>query len=82
LFALVAVHSDHGGTLTIDTRTSNFDTLLGVYTGSAVNALTKIAANDNISGAIKQSEVSFTAVAGTTYKIAVDGLKCAVAVSC
>ena len=50
---------------------SDFDTLLGVYTGSAVNALTEIASNDDNGG--PQSKVQFSAVAGTTYYIAVDG---------
>ena len=64
--------------VTIDTIGSNFDTLLGVYIGSAVNALTQIAANDDINGASnRQSSVTFTAVAGTTYQIAVDGFSSA-----
>ncbi len=51
------------------------DTLLAVYTGSAVNSLTPVASNDN--GASpncrsSNSEVGFVAVAGTTYRIAVD----------
>ncbi|MEY3483129.1 MAG: hypothetical protein RLZ40_1172, partial [Actinomycetota bacterium] len=35
------------GTVVIDTSGSDFDTLLGVYTGSAVNALTTVATNDD-----------------------------------
>ena len=50
----------------------NFDTLLAVYTGNAVNALATVVSNDN-DGANKTSKVAFTAVAGTTYQIAVDG---------
>ena len=50
----------------------SFDTLLGVYTGSAVNQLTTITSNDDCCGGT-QSKVSFSAVAGTTYQIAVDG---------
>jgi hypothetical protein len=51
------------------------DTLLGVYTGSAVDGLTKVAANDDSSAACRDigSEVEIDAVAGTTYRIAVDG---------
>jgi Calcineurin-like phosphoesterase len=60
------------GSVTIDTTGSSFDTLLGVYTGSAVNALTTIASNDDCCGG-RQSKVSFSAVSGTTYQIAVDG---------
>ena len=60
------------GTVTIDTFTSNFDTTLGVYTGSAVNALTLVASDDDSSGVL-QSSVTFAAVAGTQYQISVDG---------
>ncbi len=59
------------GVATIDTFGSNFDTLLGVYTGSQVTALTQVASNDDTSGV--QSRVSFPARAGETYYIAVDG---------
>jgi hypothetical protein len=59
-------------TVTIDTQGSNFDTLLGVYTGSAVNALSTVASNDNYGGS-SWSRVSFTSSPGTTYHIAVDG---------
>ncbi|HST26338.1 MAG TPA: metallophosphoesterase, partial [Gaiellaceae bacterium] len=62
------------GSATVDTLTSSFDTLLGVYTGSAVGALTTIASNDDCCGG-PQSKVSFNAVSGTTYEIAVDGYK-------
>jgi hypothetical protein len=58
-------------TVTFDTIGSGFDTLLAAYTGSAVNALTQVAANDDASGV--QSRISFPAVAGTTYRIAIDG---------
>jgi hypothetical protein len=63
------------GTVTISTVGSDFDTLLGVYTGSAVNALTLVAQNDDAipGGSDLTSFVTFTAVAGTTYFIAVDG---------
>lgn len=61
------------GQVTLNTFGSNYDTSLGVYTGSAVNGLTTIAGNDDFSGL--QSRVSFTAVAGQTYQIAVDGFR-------
>jgi hypothetical protein len=61
------------GSATIDTIGSNFDTLLAVYIGSAVNSLTEIASNDDIGGGNLQSRVTFSATAGTTYSIAVDG---------
>jgi hypothetical protein len=46
--------------------------LLGAYTGSAVNGLTLVDDDDD-GGTGDQSLISFTAVAGTTYRIAVDG---------
>jgi hypothetical protein len=69
------------GTVTVSTCGSNFDTLLAVYTGSALNALTLVpgASNDDNGSACGvgslQSQVQFNAVAGTTYQIAVDGYK-------
>jgi hypothetical protein len=57
----------------LDTYGSSFDTLLAVYTGDAVNALTTIAANDNLAVGVPISRVSFTAISNTTYHIAVDG---------
>lgn len=54
---------------------SAFDTLLAVYTGSAVDALTEVASNDDAGeGGYFTSAVSFTAQAGTTYFVAVDGV--------
>ncbi|MGV3757162.1 MAG: reprolysin-like metallopeptidase [Verrucomicrobiota bacterium] len=47
-----------------------FQPLLGVYTGSAVNALTLIGSG----GVFSESKVTFLATAGTTYQIAIDGL--------
>jgi hypothetical protein len=60
------------GTAVVDTFGSSFDTLLGVYTGSTVSALARIASNDDYGGRY-QSRVAFNAVAGVTYRIAVDG---------
>jgi RHS repeat-associated protein len=62
------------GTMTIDTLGSDFDTMLGVYTGSSVNALTTIAENDDaVPGSVSASAVSFSAVSGQTYHVYVDG---------
>jgi hypothetical protein len=47
------------------------DTLLAVYTGDQLDALTLVAANDN-NGTSLRSLVQFTATAGRTYHIAVD----------
>src|SRR5438132_9748728 len=60
-------------TVTVDTVGSSFDTLLAVYTGSSVSALTTVASNDDLSSTTKQSRAAFTPVAGATYRIAVDG---------
>src|SRR5438105_11156835 len=60
------------GDVTIDTIGSNFDTILGVYTGTSVSALTFVASNDDGGGNLT-SKVTFTAIGGTTYAIAVDG---------
>lgn len=60
--------------VTISTAGSSFDTILGVYTGSSVSALTTVASNDDdpVSGALSSKTV-FTAVSNQTYQIAVDG---------
>lgn len=64
--------ASNSGPVTISTVGSDFDTLLAVYTGASVNALTAVASNANY-GALLQSQVSFTATAGVTYSVAVDG---------
>jgi hypothetical protein len=65
--------SVNGGVF-VDTKGSEFDTLLGVYTGSSVGALTTVASNDDIDPSIVQvSSTSFVAQKGTTYYFAVDG---------
>jgi hypothetical protein len=62
------------GTVTIDTRGSDFNTLLGVYTGTAVSDLTEVASNnDEVPDGVLTSLVTFDVVAGQTYQIAVDG---------
>jgi len=60
------------GRCTVSLSGSNFDTLLSIYTGTALNALTVVVRDDD-SGTNGTSEASFAAVAGTTYRIAVDG---------
>lgn len=61
------------GQITIDTIGSNFDTVLAVYSGSAVGALTGVASNDDIGNGSLQSSVTFTGTAGVQYQIAVAG---------
>ena len=60
------------GETTIDTEGSDFDTTLAVYTGSLFPSLVPIAGDDD-SGTGNLSSVTFDAVQGTTYRIAVDG---------
>ncbi len=59
--------------VTIDTIGSSFNTLLAVYTGTSVGALTLVASNDDLGPGTFQSRVNFSATAGTVYRIAVDG---------
>lgn len=65
------------GGVTLDTRGSYFDTILAVYTGSSLGNLAVVASNDDLqndqSGHIQASSVTFNATANTTYYIAVDG---------
>jgi uncharacterized delta-60 repeat protein/uncharacterized repeat protein (TIGR01451 family) len=63
----------YDGLVNFDTVGSYFDTVLAVYTGTNVAALTLIGNNDDFPGIGLMSRVSFNAVAGTEYKIAVDG---------
>jgi Trypsin len=60
------------GTARVSVNQHQFDSELTVFTGSAVDTLTQVAFNDDANGTL-QSQVDFTAVAGTTYRIRVDG---------
>ena len=62
-----------GAGVTLDTTGSDFDTTLGVYAGDRVDALTKVAANDDVKWGTRTGQVSFRASAGTTYRIQLDG---------
>ena len=59
--------------VSIDTFGSNFDTLLGIYTGNQVNSLATIGSNDDATSFSTQSAVTFTPTKGVTYYIGVDG---------
>ena len=61
------------GSVTFDTRGSNFDTLLAVYAGNSLGSLVEVASNDDASDGTLQSEVHFSAQQGQTYHLAVDG---------
>jgi hypothetical protein len=60
------------GIATVRTAGSAFDTLLSVYTGSEVTALTLVA-EDEDSGGYLTSEVRFNVAAGVEYQLALDG---------
>ena len=61
------------GTCSLRTLGSAFDTVLAVYTGTSVGALRAVVSNDNSTSMVLDSTVSFAAVKGTIYRIAVDG---------
>src|SRR5688572_9742272 len=54
------------GNVTIDTCQGDFDTILAVYTGTSLDALTEIAASDD--DCELQSRVTFRAFAGQEYR--------------
>lgn len=60
------------GDYRFSTEGSSFNTVMGIYTGSSLFALTEVASNDDADG-YTTSAVTFTATAGTTYSIVVDG---------
>jgi hypothetical protein len=58
----------------VDTRGSEFDTVLAVYTGGSVGSLTQVVCNDDISDPDDlDSEVEFTAQPDVLYRIQVGG---------
>ncbi len=62
------------GTVSVDACDSDFNTLLAVYTGATLGSLTPVQGNDDGSGSCAPgSQLSFEAVANTTYRIALDG---------
>lgn len=61
------------GVLTLSTQGSSFNTLLAVYTGTALNNLVPVASNDDDGSGGGVSSVVFNVTAGTQYTIAVDG---------
>jgi hypothetical protein len=65
----------NNGVCSVNTLNSPIDTVLAIYTGSAVNALTGVASNNDFRyvQSIYQSLTSFTAQSNTTYYIAVAG---------
>lgn len=61
------------GIAQFNTFGSGFDTVLAAYTGTAVDALIEVEANDDFGGL--QSQIEFDTVAGTTYAIAAAGFQ-------
>jgi hypothetical protein len=47
--------------------------VLSVYAGAALNSLSLVACNEDISSVIKQSQATFTAAANTIYYVQVGG---------
>ena len=60
------------GIATFDTKGSNFDTTLAVYTGETIEALQVRAADADLGGYLT-SKVRFNAIEGQVYSVAVDG---------
>jgi uncharacterized repeat protein (TIGR03803 family) len=61
------------GVATFTTAGSSFDTILAVYSGTTLPALSEVASDDD-SARFFTSRVTFNAVAGTDYQIAIAGL--------
>jgi hypothetical protein len=63
------------GSVIVTTDGSDFDTLLVVYLGNTISTLEAVAGGDDIDAisGLHTSAVAFTAVAGKTYRIVVDG---------
>lgn len=59
------------GQMTVDTFTSNYDTVLAAYNNGTSFPLTSLACNDDYTGL--QSRVQFNVTAGTTYLLQVGG---------
>lgn len=60
--------------VTFSTQGSQFDSMLGVFTGDSVDALTEIKSQDDVDpGVIRYSRFAVSVSQGQTYRIAVDG---------
>jgi hypothetical protein len=62
----------NGDSETFDTAGTEFDTVLAVYSGDKLGALTAVAGNDDY-GDLTTSRLTFVPVAGMAYFVAVDG---------
>lgn len=61
------------GTLTLSTEGSSIDTVLGVYSGTAVSALTTLGSNNDVAAGSTWSKVVVPVSANVTYRVAVAG---------
>jgi sugar lactone lactonase YvrE len=61
------------GKVVVDTIGSSFSTLLGIYSGTDLGGISTLAGNEYGGRYVRGSKVTFDAVAGSTYHIAVDG---------
>lgn len=59
--------------VTLNTMGSSFDTVLAVYTGDRVDALSAVPVVDHAGLPQNGGQITFTAVEGVQYRIAVDG---------
>lgn len=63
------------GLASFDTFDSNFDSVLAVYAGTVVSALTPLGDNDDVDRTTRQSRVTVRVTGGQLYRIAVDGFR-------
>jgi hypothetical protein len=61
------------GSLLLSTEGSNFDTIMGLYTGNRVDSLTTIAFNDDAFEGAKFSKLHHAVRSNQVYHVAVDG---------
>ena len=61
------------GNVTFNTVGSDFDTVMGVYSGTSLASLVTLGKSDDVNQQDHTSSVTFSATAGTIYRIAVDG---------
>jgi hypothetical protein len=57
----------------LTTLGSDFSTLLAVYTGASISTISQVAIGTNVGSGSLQSALTFSAAAGTDYRITVDG---------
>jgi len=67
------------GTFYLDTVGSSYETVLGVFTGSSVSALTPVASNDDPT--VGTAHLVLSATAGTAYQIEVAGRNAATGIT-